>query len=141
MTDCELRSTVFIAIVKKLQTTFTLKCLILSSNIITNEAARETALVVSNLSLQHLALSDCKMEEGGLMDIAESLLNVSSLKYLDLSYSRITDKVAVTLASSIATNTSLVSLSLNYCLWQSNASYQKICTVVSKMPRLKEFEF
>ena len=141
LTDCELRSTVFIAIVKKLQTTFTLKYLILSSNIITNEAARETALVVSHLSLQHLALSDCKMEEGGLMDIAESLLYVSSLKHLDLSYSRITDKVAVTLASSIATNTSLVSLSLNYCLWQSNASYQRICTVVSKMSRLKEFEF
>ena len=140
LTDCKLGSTEFIAIAKKLQSTFTLKYLTLSSNIITNEVAHEIALAISNLSLHHLALSDCKMEEGGLMDIAESLLNVSSLKHLDLSYSRITDKLAVVLASSIANNTLLVSLSLNYCLWK-NVSYKRIRMIISKLPLLKEFEF
>ena len=140
LTDCKLQSTNFSVIVEKLQTTFTLKYLILSSNVITNETAHEIALAISNLSLQYLALSDCKMEEKGLLDIAESLLNVSSLKHLDLSYSSITDKVAATLASSIANNTLLVYLSLTYCLWQSNASYKRIRMVVSKLPLLKEFE-
>ena len=141
LTDCKLQSTDFVFIANKLQSTFILKCLILSSNIITNETAHELALAIGNLSLQHLALSDCKIEETGLLDIAESLLNVSSLKHLDLSYNSITDKIAVTLASSIANNTLLVYLSLIYCIWQSNASYKRIHMVVSELPLLKEFEF
>ena len=143
LTGCKLRPTQFNieAIAKKLQSTFTLKYLTLSYNVVTNEAAHEIALAVSNnLSLQHLALSNCKMEERGLMDVAESLLNVSSLKHLDLSYSRITDKVAATLASSIAKNTLLLYLDLKYCTWQ-NDGFARMHKVISELPMLKKLMF
>ena len=79
------------------------------------------------------------MGEKGLMDIIESLLNISSLKHLDLSCSLITDKVAATLASSIAKNTLLLYLDLKYCIWHNNG-FARMHKVISKLPMLKEVD-
>ena len=140
LTDCKLPYMKLIAIAKKLQSTYTLKFLSLSSNVIVNDAAYEIALAVSNnFVLEYLALSDCELEERGFRDITESLLNISSLKHLDLSNNVITDRVAETLVFGIANNMKLTYLDLSSCTWQ-DIGFARIQEVVYKLPMIKEFD-
>ena len=134
LTDCKLQEAGLMALAKSLQTTHScrLKSLILSSNVISNTAAYEIALVVKkNYFLQKLALSDCNIEETGLEAIAESLcsINNASLKYLDLSYNVITNAAAI---SSVANNTKLQHLDLKFCTWR--------CTGNALISMLKPFD-
>ena len=140
LTDCKLPHMKLIEIAKTLQLTCTLKFLSLSSNVIVNKAAYEFALAISkNFALQHLALSDCKLEERGFISIVESLLNISSIKHLNLSNNIITDKAAKTLASGIANNKKLTYLDLSYCTWQ-DIGFARIQEVVFKLPMMKKFD-
>ena len=140
LTDCKLPPVKLISIVTRLQSTCTLKFLSLSFNVIVNEAAYELAEAISkNFVLESLALSDCKLEERGFIVIAESFLNVSSMKHLDLSNNIITDKAAKTLASGIANNMKLTYLDLSYCTWQ-DIGLARIQEVVFKLPMVKEFD-
>ena len=140
LTDCKLPSMKVTAIATKLQSTCTLKFLSLSSNVIVNEAAYELAKAISkNFVLENLALSDCELEERGFIDIAESFLNISSMKHLNLSNNIITDKAAKTLASGITNNMKLTFLDLSYCTWQ-DVGFARIQEVVFKLPMVKEFD-
>ena len=140
LTDCKLPFMKLIAIAKILQSTHTLKFLSLSSNVIVNEAAYEIALAISeNFVLEHLALSDCELDERGFMDIVESLLNISSIKHLDLSNNVITDGVAETLAFGISNNRKLTYLDVSFCTWQ-DIGFARIHEVVYKLPMVKEFD-
>jgi len=95
--------------------------LLLSCNIITNVAVKELALLIMQCtSLRQLALSDCEMEEKGMIAVCESLKRISSLKRLDLSYNIINGEAVYSLASALSNNTSFEYLDLSYCTWPNN---------------------
>ena len=141
LTDCNLEAKGLVGIAKALQASIALKHLYLSSNCITTEVSQELALAVSKRSkLQCLALSDCQLEETGLISIAEALRKISSLRYLDLSHNNITDKAASTIASAIAYNTKLEYLDFSFCVWQETG-VTVIHEVINKLEFIKEVDF
>ena len=121
LTDCNLQEVGLVAVAKSLQTTGILKTLCLSCNRITNAAAYEIASAIRmNHLLQHLTLSDCGLQELGLIDIAESLCTILSLKHLDLSRNVITDGAASSVALGVANNATMQYLDLRFCKWQDS---------------------
>ena len=73
-----------------------LKTLDLSGNVITEELAKQLVIVLANSTkLEKLLLRDCSLGNEGVNVIANSLNNVTTLKYLDLSNNNITEEVAI----------------------------------------------
>ena len=90
LSDCKLQEQQIIDIAKSLRTGRSIEHLLLSSNVITDIAAEEISYTIYSVpSLKQLSLSGCKMEELGLLYIANYLQLISSLQYLDLSYNAI----------------------------------------------------
>ena len=139
LTNCKLQHKGLISIAKKLSNA-TLKYLSLSSNYIAHDVAvHEVAVAVGyNYSLQHLALSGCELDERRLIDIAKALLNISSIRCLDLSYNVISDRAAKTLALGIINNAATMTyLDLSFCTWQ-DAGFARIHQAIDKLPVVKE---
>ena len=90
-----------IPIAKALQTSSTVKHLDFTSNHITDVASQEIASAITkNNRIQLLVLSDCALQETGLVNISQALCTISSLKHLDLSHNNIT----ATIMASVITN-------------------------------------
>ena len=136
LTNCNLQEVGLIAVAKSLQTSSMLEALCLSCNCITNATAYEISSAIRmNHLLQHLALSDCGLEELGLMDIAESLCTILSLKHLDLSHNVISDGAASSVALGVANNTAMQYLDLRFCKWQDSGItiFHKVSDQMSMM--------
>ena len=69
----------------------------------------------SNVILQHLILSNCKLSGLRLMKITSSVMKLSMLKHLDISCNEIAVEATVAIASAIKSNPSLQHLLLNNC--------------------------
>ncbi|XP_065895913.1 protein NLRC3-like [Dysidea avara] len=73
-----------------------LKHLDLSFNVITDKSAKSVADVIhNNPDLEHLNLSNCKLQEKGLTLILRAAKNASHLKYINLEANRVNDVLTV----------------------------------------------
>ena len=127
LSNCKLQQEGSIVIINCLAGLAAIECLSLSLNVFTDKAAEDLALIISKKQLKQLALSSCKLEEAGMLHIANSLKQISSLQHLDLSYNTISDEAAVCIASALSSNTSLEYLIMHNCTWPNN-----------ELPTLKE---
>ena len=140
LTECNLQRNGFTGIARALQAITTVKHLSLSYNYFTNRDSQELALAVNkNSKLQFLALSDCRLQETGLIKIAEALCKISSLKHLDLSHNSITDKAATKIASAIANNHTVKYLDFSFCTWQE-IGMKVIHQAINKLPHIIELK-
>ena len=139
LTDCNLQGRALVAIARALQAITTVKHLSLKSNRITNRASRELALAVNeNNKLQFLVLSDCGLQETGVINIAKVLCQISSLKHFDLSHNSITDMAATKIALAIAYNYTVKYLDFSFCTWQESGM-KVIHQTINNLPHIKEF--
>ena len=67
------------------------------------------------------------------------MLNISSIRHIDISYNAISDKGTETSATGIANNTTLEHLDLRFCAWQ-DTSFMRIHQVINKLPMIKEVD-
>ena len=113
ISNCNLKESAIIQISIAIKTVNSLKYLDLSKYIISNAAASELANTLNTINtLKHLDLSSTKLEEAGIVDIMQGLIN-SSLQHLSLSNCNITNGAATKIASCVLT--SLTSLELSNC--------------------------
>ena len=104
----EIQTTGTIKIMKGLQEINALKILFLDNNNIPKEAADDIAAVIScNIYLQELNLGGNDLQGSGIMKIAKSLQNISSLTKLCIDHNNITDESAVNIAAVILCNINL----------------------------------
>ena len=143
ISDCKLHEEEIIVIAACLKVAKSIEYLLLSSNVITDAAAKEIASAIYHIPLlKHLSLSDCELEDVGILYITDSLKQISSLQHLDLSYNIISDEAPVSIASALCRNTSLECLDMSYCTWPSNGLEIIQETLESeKFTMLKEVDF
>ena len=143
MCNCSLEGEQITEIVECLRENESFQYLLLSSNVITNMAAEQmSSLIISSTSLRQLALSDCELEEIGMLHVSQSLQKISSLGHLDLSYNIISEKAATSIASALSKNTSLQCLNMSYCTWPNNGLAIIQSTLdFQKFKKLKEADF
>ena len=81
-----------------------MRCLNLRSCFINERSATELlpAVIANNNSLHHLDLTDCKLQEKGLISIAKILQRSIILKSLSLSSNIITDTAASEIALAVS---------------------------------------
>ena len=122
ISDCNLSDLQIGAVALALHKTSTLKELNLSYNkIATEETARKIAsVIINNVSLKSINLSNCNLQESGIILIAEALANITSLKSIDISENNITDNSTQSLAAVVGENVLLEQLNLSRC-FQYNA--------------------
>ena len=100
MTDCKLQEEDIIVLVKSLMAATSFKQLLLNCNVLTNNAAKQLSYTFyGSSSLKQLILSNCELEEIGLIYVANALQKISSLQHLDLSCNIISNDAAVSIAS------------------------------------------
>ena len=113
-----------------------LKHLNLCSSVISNESASELLPIViaTNKSLNHLDLTDCNLQEVGLIAIAKSLQATSMLKSLCLGCNVITNAAAYEIALVIHMNHLLQHLVLSKCGLEETGLLdiaESLCTILS----------
>jgi len=120
VSKCNLQEKDIIGIAKYLRINYSIQHLLLSFNVITDNAAAEIALTICKSSLEQLSISDCKLRQLGMLCIADALKKMVTLQHLDLSYNTISDEAAINIASALSNNTSLEYLDMSYCTWQND---------------------
>jgi len=120
VSKCNLQEKDIIGIAKYLRINCCIKHLLLSFNVITDNAAAEIALTIYKSSLEQLSISGCKVRQLGMLCIADALKKMVTLQHLDLSYNIISDEAAINIASALSNNTSLEYLDMSYCTWQND---------------------
>ena len=118
VSDCKLQQDEIITIAECLRSTYSIEHLILTSNLISEPAAKQMALTFQNThSLRRLALSKCALDKEGMLHIMNALHHITSLQHLELSYNSIDDETAISIASALANNLLLEYLDLSFCSW------------------------
>ena len=80
------------------------------------------------------------MQEDALLHITKALQNASSLKYLSLSDTIISDVVAENITVVLSSNTGLEYLDFSNCDWEFNG-LKELNKVLPKLSRLKQSVF
>ena len=137
LNDLNLKTNGAIKIAESLSSISELKILDFQNNIITEEAAKQIACVISNnVALEQLYLSGNHLQLG-ITKIFKALRGISSLKLLDLENNAMSGKIAKELAAVIATNNSLRRLWLdNNNLGSSITKIVKACSKNSSFQQL-----
>ncbi|XP_065895431.1 uncharacterized protein [Dysidea avara] len=123
LSNCKLQQEDIKTIADGLKKTNSCRFLLLNSNTINDTAAKVLASTIStslSLTLNQLSLSNCKLDDKGILYIADALQWISSLQHLDLSYNAITDDAAAKISTGLSCNTALEYLNMSYCTWSSN---------------------
>ncbi|XP_065896097.1 F-actin-uncapping protein LRRC16A-like [Dysidea avara] len=116
LSDCKLQQKDIIVIAECLRTTRVIQYLLLSCNIIDDISAKKLAETLSSyLSLKQLSLSNCKLQENGMLQIIGALQCTTSLQHLDLSHNVVSDGAAIYIAIALSCNTSLECLNEQLC--------------------------
>ena len=108
----KLRTSGTISIMEAMQKNCTLKGLYLNNNKITEDAADHIANAVSFCVLQELNLGSNNLQTSGIIIIARTLQNISSLTKLYIHNNSITDEAADDIAAAISCNIHLQELNL-----------------------------
>ena len=104
----------FLKILFALQSTAGLQTLDLSGNLITEELAEQLATVLANCTkLETLLLRNCCLDNEVVNVVANSIRNITTLKYLHLSWDNITEITANNMLSVLECNTGLEELCLD----------------------------
>jgi len=89
---------------------------------LTDEQARYLACsIIVNDTLEQLILSECHLQPAGLVSIFDGLVNINTLRYLDLSCNQITEEVNMMLAKVISFN-KMEYLHFSHCFKGVNSS-------------------
>jgi len=134
VSKCNLQEKDIMRIAKYLRINCSIKYLLLCFNVVTDNAAAEIALTIVESSLKQLSISGCKLEQLGMLHIANALKKIVTLQHLDLSYNVITDEAAVCIASALSNNMSLEYLDMSYCTWSTNG-----LVIIHKILDLEKF--
>ena len=114
ISDCYLSDMHIATLALALSKTSTLKQLNLSFNKISfdDTAHKISSVITNNLSLKSINLSNCCLQENGIIIIAEALANITSLLSIDMSRNNITDNSIQSVAAAVREN---LLLNLGYC--------------------------
>ena len=106
----------------KMIPTARLKHLDLSNNeILSSEADLIAILIAGNAAhLQHLNLSNCKLQSTGIEEITKQCKKLTSLKHLDLSMNALTDKAACDISYLINSNSGIKIVRLSNSILECN---------------------
>ena len=114
----------------------TLTALDLSGNDMSEDTAAFVALAVtSNSSLEGLGLSYNRLSTSGIVTIADSLSNISTLKILNIKNTAFTEEASDSVASLIKSNTGIEELYLGYNKLKAGAL--KIVRALKEVSSLK----
>ena len=91
-----------------------LRTLNLNHNHITDQVADDLAHFIIKGCIENLQLKRCSLKYNGIKLLIQSLAEIKSLKFLDLSHNRISD-ISLEVAAVISSNTELEHLDLSYC--------------------------
>ena len=118
ISDCTLSDVQIATVATALSNTSTIKHLNLSKNeIVSNNTALKVAsVIVSNLSLKNINLSNCHLQESGIKIIAEALAKLTSLVSIDISKNKITNNSMQSVIAAIRENSLLEQLNLSHCI-------------------------
>ena len=92
-----------------------LKCLDLSSNIITPSTERIIASVVDHSQLEYIDLSYCDLSETGFLLILDGFIKISILQHVNIASNTVTDSVGQKLASVVSKSVKLQHLNISKC--------------------------
>ena len=117
ISDCYLSDLHIATLALALSKTSTLKHLNLSCNKISSDdtAYKLSSVITNNLSLKSINLSNCCLQESGIIIIAEALANITSLLSIDMSRNSITDNSMQSMAAAVGENLLLEQLNLGHC--------------------------
>jgi len=114
LSNCKSHESVFLSIIIAMKNTHHLKCVYLNSISLSYEESTEIAKVISNNPfLEIVNFSNCSLTEVGMENILLSLKNHTSLKFFDISYNRVTNKVVNEIADVISYNNQLTHLNIS----------------------------
>ena len=121
ISNCKLSDSQMATVSTALINLSTLKCFnIADSEIVTDDTAINLAsAITNNLSLKSINLSNCRLQENGIIIIADALAKLASLLSIDLSYNNITGNSAKSVADAIKANPLFEQLNLSYCFKSS----------------------
>ena len=116
ISDCKLSDLQIGSVATALSERTTLKHLNFGHNkIITDNIALKVASVItSNLSLNNINLSNCHLQESGIIIITDALARIQSLTSIDISKNAITNNISQNLAVAINKNALLEQLNLSF---------------------------
>ena len=117
ISNCKLPDSQIATVATALSNLSTLKDFNIAHNkIITDTTAHKVAsAITSNLSLKGINLSNCQLQESGIIIIANALAKLTTLLSINTSYNKITGKSAKGLASAVSVNSFLDQLNLSRC--------------------------
>ena len=133
---CKINEEALHNILLPLTTSLHLKQLNLCSSSISKVSALELLpmVIASNKSMSHLNLTDCKLQETGLISIAKSLQTHGMLKSLSLSFNFISNAAACEVALAVRKNYLLQHLALSDCGLEETGLLdiaESLCTILS----------
>ena len=133
---CNLNEEGLYNILMPLTTFLHLKHLNLCSSFISNVSASELLpmVITRNKSLSHLNLTDCKLQETGLISVAKSLQTDGMLKSLSLCSNSISNAAACEIALAVRKNYLLEHLALSDCELEQTGLLEiaeSLCTILS----------
>ena len=111
----------------------------LSYNIISDYSAKALAYLLCNRSLNHLEMSNCNLQEEGMLCIINTL-KYKSLKYLDFSGNRVTDFLATEISAGISNNPNITHLDLSNCSLQEIGIVEILTSLQEHTSHLKSLK-
>ena len=106
LSNCQLKSRESKEVFETLKTLKHLRCVDLSANLMTDDAANGiAAMMINNKDIQKLILPDCVFTQNSLRTVIQSMQTVSSLLYIDFNANTIDNNLASDLAMVIGYNT------------------------------------
>ena len=141
ISNCKLSDLQIGLVATALSKTTTLKHLNFSHNkIVTdNTALKVASIFTSNLSMNGINLSNCHLQESGIVIICDALARIKSLTSLDISKNAITNNISQNLAFAIKENALLEQLNLSLCFEYSEDSNEKISGIIGILTPLINF--
>ena len=94
----------------------------MSFNTVDNISVGEIASVISNNMLEHLNINDCSLRDHVVVAIADALVKINSLVYLNLGNNCITQQAATKIGDVIYSNHAIRELHLHNCLRPDTSS-------------------
>ena len=106
-----------------------LTCLDMSSTFISNKSEGLADALSNLVSLKHLNLSNCKLQNNSILAICKALTNIKDISYLNLSGNSFNTESARALANAIVINKGIECIELFNC----NLDEDRIITVLSAL--------
>ena len=139
--DCALQHSNVYLITEALQESKLFIELDLSCNAFSNQNCRDIANAVElNNNITHLNMSNCELEEEGMLLISDALTRTECLLFLNLSGNQINSSAAQNIATTVCNNNRLKYLALSRCVLSVKGFKSIIESMKTKLQDIEHFD-